>query len=159
MRKLLFLSLICVLTFSCSSDDDGGTPEIEIGLQDLLVDQSPWEFNNVEVLEITQQSNPESTNQEIENMVRNRYQDITFTFNQNETGSFVTPDNQTIDFSYELNTATDEIVFEGFTFGFSSTLSNVSIAENNFQFEVENSAWDGENPESEVSYEGKFTFY
>lgn len=85
--------MLCILSlYSCSKDDgielSDENQEIispEPTIEELLVENSPWDFTNYEVLEIVSTTNPSITNNDINNHVSNLLQGFSLTFNADGT--------------------------------------------------------------------------
>lgn len=156
MKKLLqYLAIFTlVFTMSCSTDDQED-PEVkeEKTTEEKLVDESPWKYSKVEVLRIILNSDPPKSKNEMEAFVNEQFNGFSFSFNQDGTGRVIFPDDHSESFNYTVENG--NIVFTGVAFG---TMQDVNITDNVLNYTVTQTTGDGENPDNDIEFEGKFTY-
>ena len=75
MKRLLFLSILSVFMFACSSNDDENNNNdnedgfVELSNQEILVDSSPFNEPTYNIINILQNSTPEKEYAEIDNEI------------------------------------------------------------------------------------------
>ncbi len=133
MKYLFFILTVAVVLTSCSSDDDSNLVENENLTQtEILVNGSPWNFNNVEVITV-ERNDLELTNEELKNISQ-----------QNTFPQFIFNSNGTVLISNNGNEITADFIIVN---------NNMTlIAPDNSEFELINI----EISESEFSYEQQF---
>jgi hypothetical protein len=130
-----------MLFVNCSSDDDAAIVE-PLTRQQILLQNSPYVYNTNSVTFID--SNPQNeTNSTMESIVENQFEDVKFTFQENNEVLFsVGP--ETILVSYNINSENtlilfandDQIEFKNF---------NVNLENISFLYVYENEYLNGDN--------------
>lgn len=92
MKKII-LFFIVVISFSCSSSDDGN--DLQLSKSELLILNSPWKLTHFEVLEITESNNPDINALQLQANLNNSLDMVTirYIFNDDGTGTAVTDDH------------------------------------------------------------------
>jgi len=129
MKNLIYLALMSILVFSCSSDDDSsGQPE-DLSQTELLVNGSPWSFDRAEI-ESVNLNNLDLTNEEIINITENR----SFpTFDFKDNGNVLLENNgDEVTASFAILNDNLELVAQD---GSELTLESFEVNETEFSFE------------------------
>lgn len=150
IKKIFLLAVLSVFTFGCSSDDDssgnsqntenpenGNNNEVpdnnnednqgnqnEQTNGELLITNSPYYINYFEIINIVENTNPETE----EYIYAGELSDILDTsrikFKQDGTMEFINGFNQTLEFQYSYNEEDSEITLDNYNF-FVAPFSNV----------------------------------
>jgi hypothetical protein len=127
MKKMITLFAFIALTFACSSDDDAPAPEIKFP-SDYLVEGSPWNFTDIELLRINYNPN-NLTIAEAQTLFKNTYIGFKMDFQENGTGSATLPDNSSYSFNWSLSADWGTLTLTG---NAPAVFTDVSITENTF---------------------------
>ncbi|MAB38922.1 MAG: hypothetical protein CL528_00500 [Aequorivita sp.] len=152
MKKMITLFAFIALTFACSSDDDAPAPEIKFP-SDYLVEGSPWNFTDIELLRINYNPN-NLTIAEAQTLFKNTYTGFKLDFQENGTGSATLPDNSSYSFNWVLSTDYKTLTLTG---NAPATFTNVLITENKFLWsDTDYCVADGQG--DDVCADVRFTF-
>lgn len=166
MRKFVLFMAFAGLCLGCSNDDEIKTENENTPILDpedeWLVEGSPWRFEDMEVLEIIDNSSPPNTKEKIEDMAKvNLFIGTKFSFDNNGTGSFTSNSEDGFNFYYDfpLETTLDyeTISFEDNT----DNLENVVVTENKLEFTWKAEVLvegNGQDPEDYAYIYGRFTY-
>lgn len=132
MKRIITLIVLMALTFSCSSDDDAPTPELKFP-SDYLVEGSPWNFTDIELLRINYNPN-NLTISEAQAIFKSTYIGFKMNFQENGTGSATLPDNSSYSFNWSLSTDYKTLTLTG---NAPAIFTDVLITENTFFWSAE----------------------
>ena len=116
MKRLLFLSILSVFMFACSSNDDENNNNdnedgfVELSNQEILVDSSPFNEPTYNIINILQNSTPEKEYAEIDNEIVNYLYSSTYEFKADGTFIFTDGFNNEFVTTYSYNESEDEII-------------------------------------------------
>ncbi|PZD78223.1 hypothetical protein [Mesonia sp. K7] len=132
MKKILFIFILSAILSSC--DNDSSHTE-DKSIPDLLIEGSPWVYNSTEIIEITQNSTPPTTEEELEQLIDNAQQYLTFKFYQNGTAEICTSEIQNFfSVDYIINTEEQSVEFIDDRF---YTLDEIEVTEDKFTYTVD----------------------
>ena len=128
MKKILLLSLIMITALACSSDDSSeNQPKNEL---DILIENGPWIYNRVEILEIEENGTPPTTDEAARAEINSHNEGLIIEYRKDGTVQ-QTINGEVSQFNYEYDQETNSIIYEG-DFAVSR---NVNIS--NLEFSVE----------------------
>ena len=90
-KLVLLLSIILTTIISCSKKDDDFTPSFE----NLIVENSPWKFNGVELTNVINNSNEDFDKTKFEIKIRETNDNVVYIFKADGTGEIL--DNNEIE--------------------------------------------------------------
>lgn len=154
MKKTILLLILAVVPFvySCSKDDDG--PEADLRFPDqLLVDGSPWNFSDIEILRVVYNPN-NLTVAQAQSRFKTIYTGFIYDFKENGTGSVTAPDNSSYSFNWSITSDWSTLTLTGVA---PAVFNNVEITANKFMFsDTEYCVADGQG--DDVCADVRFTF-
>jgi len=154
MKKLsLLITLIFgMLILSCSSDENDNPSNLS--KPELLIKNSPWTFNQYELLNVIDAGTSTMTQQEIENDYNMKYSGFMYTFNENGVG-YVSSQWGTFNWQWEIiNSNQLRINWE---MGDVDILDNLNVTESQFDYEAVSITFD-DSANSQIKHFGKTIF-
>lgn len=132
MKKSILYAVLFILLLiasSCSEDDmQGGEKDA-----DILVENSPWQFESFELSTIVKKENDTITEKWVQTSVNEAYENLAFTFNEDGTGFTTFPDEEPFNWSWYFS-GNDTICFDAVCD--EESFTKVELTENSFRFEL-----------------------
>ena len=110
--KRFFLVFFSIALLSCTEGDDNNPNKISGQYNAELINESPWIYKKIEIIEIIENSSTPKDEEEIINIIDQKLMGLSYDFKNVNSGDMKSQDGEKYDFNYVLNQL-GNVIFSG----------------------------------------------